>query len=57
MEELSQNESEIEIEIVDPDEVNISVGGMEINIDPNRMDDDEFGLNLSHLEFSPLSAE
>jgi hypothetical protein len=46
MEELSQNESEIEIEIVDPDEVNISVGGMEINIDPNRMDDDEFGLNL-----------
>ena len=47
MEELAQNESELEIEIVDPDEVNISVDGMEINIDPDRMEDDEFNLNLA----------
>jgi len=47
MEELAQNESELEIEIVDPDEVNISVDGMEINIDPDRMKDDEFNLNLA----------
>ena len=47
MEELAQNESELEIEIVDPDEVNISVDGMKINIDPDRMEDDEFNLNLA----------
>jgi len=47
MEELAQNESDLEIEIVDPDEVNISVDGMEINIDPDRMEDDEFNLNLA----------
>ena len=47
MEELAQNEPELEIEIVDPDEVNISVDGMEINIDPDRMEDDEFNLNLA----------
>ena len=47
MEELSQNEPDLEIEIVDPDEVNISVDGMEINIDPDRMDDDEFNQNLA----------
>jgi len=47
MEELAQNETDLEIEIVDPDEVNISVDGMEINIDPDRMEDDEFNLNLA----------
>jgi hypothetical protein len=47
MEELAQNEPDLEIEIVDPDEVNISVDGMEINIDPDRMEDDEFNLNLA----------
>ena len=46
-EELAQNEHDLEIEIVDPDEVNISVDGMEINIDPDRMEDDEFNLNLA----------
>jgi len=47
MEELAQDEPDLEIEIVDPDEVNISVDGMEINIDPDRMDDDEFNQNLA----------
>ena len=47
MEELAQNEPELEIEIVDPDKINISIDGMEINIDPDRMEDDEFNLNLA----------
>jgi len=47
MEELAKDEPDLEIEIVDPDEVNISVDGMEINIDPDRMDDDEFNQNLA----------
>ena len=47
MEEMAQDEPDLEIEIVDPDEVNISVDGMEINIDPDRMDDDEFNQNLA----------
>lgn len=47
MEERAQDEPDLEIEIVDPDEVNISVDGMEINIDPDRMEDDEFNLNLA----------
>ena len=47
MEEMAQDEPDLEIEIVDPEEVNISVDGMEINIDPDRMDDDEFNQNLA----------
>ncbi|QDP55818.1 MAG: hypothetical protein Tp1100SUR639781_31 [Prokaryotic dsDNA virus sp.] len=47
MEEMAQGEPDLEIEIVDPEEVNISVDGMEINIDPDRMDDDEFSANLA----------
>tara|TARA_R100000353_G_scaffold4470_1_gene6589 strand:+ start:2423 stop:4870 length:2448 start_codon:yes stop_codon:yes gene_type:complete len=47
MEERAQDEPDLEIEIVDPEEVNISVDGMEINIDPDRMDDDEFNQNLA----------
>ena len=47
MEEMSQDEPDLEIEIVDPDEVNINIDGMEINIDPDRMDDDEFNQNLA----------
>ena len=47
MEEMAQDEPDLEIEIIDPDEVNISVDGMEINIDPDRMDDDEFNQNLA----------
>jgi hypothetical protein len=47
MEEMAQDEPDLEIEIVDPDEVNIDIGGMEINIDPDRMEDDKFNLNLA----------
>ena len=47
MEEMAQDEPDLEIEIVDPDEVNINIDGMEINIDPDRMDDDEFNQNLA----------
>ena len=34
MEELGEQETAIEIEIEDPEEVNIKIGDMEINIDP-----------------------
>ena len=40
-------EQEIEIEIVDPEEVTIKAGGMEIIIDPDAMDDDTFNENLA----------
>ena len=47
MEEAASMEPELEIEIVDPEEVNISIDGMEINIDPDRIDDEEFNKNLA----------
>ena len=47
MEELAMEEPELEIEIEDPEEVTIRAGGMEIEIDPDRMDDDEFNKNLA----------
>jgi len=47
MEEAALDEPELEIEIEDPEEVTIRAGGMEIEIDPDRMDDDEFNKNLA----------
>ena len=47
MEELAEMEPDLEIEIEDPEEVTIRAGGMEIEIDPDRMDDDEFNKNLA----------
>ena len=47
MEELGEQETAIEIEIEDPEEVNIKIGDMEINIDPDRMPEDEFSANLA----------
>lgn len=44
LDELAQAEEGIEIEIVDPDEVNIRMGGLEISIEPEGED---FGLNLA----------
>lgn len=41
------DESALEIEIEDPEEVTIRAGGLEIEIDPDRMDDDEFNKNLA----------
>jgi hypothetical protein len=47
MEELAEMEPDLEIEIEDPEEVTIRAGGIEIEIDPDRMDDDEFNKNLA----------
>ena len=47
MEQLAEEEQEIEIEIVDPEEVTIKAGDMEITIDPDAMEDDEFSQNLA----------
>jgi len=47
MEELAEMEPDLEIEIEDPEEVTIKAGGIEIEIDPDRMPDDEFNKNLA----------
>ena len=46
MEELAQDEDAIEIEIIDPEAVNISVGDLEISMMPGEGDDD-FNVNLA----------
>jgi hypothetical protein len=43
---LSQDEEAIEIEIVDPEEVNIHAGDLELSIMPGE-DEDEFNMNLA----------
>ena len=43
---LAQDEEPIEIEIVDPEEVNIHAGDLDISIQPGDMEDD-FGANLA----------
>ena len=48
IEQLAQDEEPIEIEIVDPEEVNIHMGDMDISIIPGK-DEDEFGQNLAEL--------
>lgn len=40
---------EIEIEIEDPEEVRIGIDGLEIEIDPDAMEDDEFNENLAEI--------
>jgi hypothetical protein len=47
IDDAAVEEQEIEIEIVDPEEVTIKAGGMEITIDPDAMDDDTFNENLA----------
>jgi len=47
IEELAESEEAIEIEIVDPEEVTIKAGDMEITIDPDAMEDEEFDKNLA----------
>ena len=46
IEQLAEDEEPIEIEIVDPEEVNIQIGDMDISIIP---DEDDFGENLAEL--------
>ena len=48
IEQLAQDEEPIEIEIVDPEAVNIHMGDMDISIIPGE-DEDEFGQNLAEL--------
>jgi len=48
IEQLAQDEEPIEIEIVDPEAVNIHMGDMDISIMPGE-DEDEFGQNLAEL--------
>jgi len=43
----AENEEPIEIEIIDPEEVNIQAGGMELSIRPDGEDEDSFGVNLA----------
>lgn len=46
IEELAQDEEPIEIEIIDPEQVNIQAGGLELSITPGE-DDDPFAANLA----------
>ena len=46
IEALAQDEEPIEIEIIDPEEVNIHAGSMELSIRPGE-DEDTFGQNLA----------
>jgi len=48
IEQLAQDEEPIEIEIVDPEAVNIHMGDLDISIIPGE-DEDEFGQNLAEL--------
>ncbi len=47
MDEMATMEPDLEIEIEDPEEVSIKAGGLEIEIDPDAMADDEFNANLA----------
>ena len=47
IEEIAEEESELEIEIVDPEEVTIRTEDMELTIDPDAMADEEFSKNLA----------
>jgi hypothetical protein len=47
IEELAQQESPLEIEIVDPEEVTIGMDGLEIKIKPDADDEEDFSDNLA----------
>ena len=49
IEELAQDAEPIEIEIVDPEEVNIEVGDMELSIRPGEEDEAGFDANLADI--------
>ena len=57
LEELAQDESPIEIEIVDPEEVKIGIDGMEIDIIPGEETEEDFNENLAeHVDPSALES-
>ena len=47
MDELAQDDSPIEIEIVDPESVKIGIDGMEIEIETGEPSDEDFDANLA----------
>jgi len=47
IDELGDQEEPLEIEIIDPEEVNIHAGDMELSIRPDGEDEDEFNVNLA----------
>jgi hypothetical protein len=50
-------EPDIEIEIEDPEEVNIKMGGVEIEIEPAKETDEDFNANLAdHIDDSELTS-
>ena len=63
IEELAQDEEPIEIEIIDPEQVNIHAGDLELSITPGDEDEDEDGFNanladeLSEGELATLASE
>ena len=44
---VNTTDDDIEIEIEDPEEVTIRTGDLEIDIDPDAIDEDEFNENLA----------
>ena len=57
IEELAQDEAPIEIEIVDPEEVNISMDGLELSISQAEPSIDDFDANLAeYLEDGVLQS-
>lgn len=56
IEELAQDETALEIEIVDPEAVNIHMDGLDISIEPGE-DTEDFGMNLAEeIEASALQS-
>jgi hypothetical protein len=54
--EAMLGEPDIEIEIEDPEEVSIKMGGVEIEIEPAKETDEDFNVNLAeHIDDSELS--
>ena len=47
MKDMASMEPDLEIEIEDPEEVSIKMGGLEIEFDKDAMEDDEFNANLA----------
>ena len=61
IEELSRSEAPIEIEIVDPEEVKINLGDLQIEIEKDEPSIDDFGANLAEFiddgELSSLASQ
>ena len=55
--EAMLGEPDIEIEIEDPEEVSIKMGGVEIEIEPAKETDEDFNVNLAeHIDDSELAS-